>query len=136
MPQLKQRLSRASLIIAMLGILVACKNSERTWSAESKSPDGKIVATAETLAPAGWGTASPAETYVSLNWTSGSQEPTVVFSFNAGSQMKSNMNVGMHWVTLRHLELTYRGSPTIDFQAIQWQNVEISARSIAGNVIR
>jgi len=94
-----------------------------------KSPDGKLIATAETLEPGGWGTGAPPETYVDLNWTSGSQEPTVVFSFNDGPNDLGGMNVGMHWLTPRHLELTYKGNPTIDFQAVKWGEVEISARA-------
>ena len=42
-------------------------------AAEVKSPDGKIIVTAETIEPGGWGTGAPAETYVLINWTSGSQ---------------------------------------------------------------
>ena len=133
MPQLKQVPLPGTLLCLMLAILCGCKNSEKTWSAEIKSPDGKMVATAETLTPGGWGTGAPAETYVDLNWTSGSQEPTVVFSFNGGAQSKAGMNVGMRWITPRHLEVTYEGKPIIDFQAIKWQDVEISARATSAN---
>jgi len=115
-------------IIVGLCYLVGCKNSERTWTAEMKSPDGRFIATAETLEPGGWGNGAPPETYVDLNWASGSQKPTVVFSFNDGPNEPGGMNVGVRWLTPRHLELTYKGNPTIDFQAIKWGEVEISVR--------
>jgi hypothetical protein len=128
MPQLT-RYSLAWLFLALaLCFTIGCKNSERTWSAQAKSPDGKLIALAETLEPGGWGTGAPAETYVNLNWTSGSQKSTVVFSFNDGPNEPGGMNVGMHWLTPRHLELTYKGNPTIDFQAVKWAGVEVSAR--------
>ena len=121
----------AALLIISLCLLTGCKNSERTWSAEAKSPDGKIVATAETLEPGGWGTGAPAETYVSLNWTSGSQNSTQIFSFNDGPNEPGCMNIGMTWLTPRHLELTYKGHPSIDFEAVKWQEVVMSARNLS-----
>ena len=120
----------ASLLIIVLGFLTSCKNSERTWSAEAKSPDGKIIATAETLEPGGWGTGAPAETYVSINWTSGSQSSTEIFSFNSGPNEPRGMDIGLTWLTPKHLELTYKGHPSIDFAAIKWQEVVISARNL------
>jgi hypothetical protein len=128
MPPIRHRPFRTTLLIFTMSVLVGCKNSERTWSAEAKSPDGKLVVTAETLEPGGWGTSAPPETYVDLNWTSGSQRPTVVFSFNDGSNVPVALKVGLHWLTARHLELTYDSNATIDFQAIKWGEVEISAR--------
>lgn len=128
MPQLMRNAVAGFFLIFAFCFLGGCKNSERTWSAQVKSPDGKFIATGETLEPGGWGTGAPPETYVDLNWTSGSQKPTVVFSFNDGPNEPGGMNVGMHWLTPTHLELTYRGKPTIDFQAIKWGKVEISAR--------
>jgi hypothetical protein len=125
---LKRNAVAGVLLLVGLGSLVGCKNSERTRSAEMKSPDGKFIATAETLEPGGWGTGAPPETYVDLNWTSGSQKPIVVFSFNDGLNEPGGMNVGMHWLTPRHLELTYKGNPTITFQATKWGEVEVSAR--------
>jgi hypothetical protein len=133
MPQLRRNAIAGVLLIFVIGFLAGCKNSERAWSEQSKSPDGKLIATAETLEPGGWGTGAPPETYVNLNWTSGSQNPTVVFSFNDGPNEPGGMKVGMHWLTPRHLELTYKGNPTIDFQAIKWTEVEISARPESGS---
>ena len=119
--------------MALLAVpLTGCKNSERTWSDEAKSPDGKIVATAETLQPGGWGTGAPAETYVDLNWTSGSQKAMQVFAFNDGPDVPEGMNVGLKWVGPRQLELTYKGKPNIEFQAIRWQEVDIVAQSGSG----
>ena len=118
------------LFIALF-LLTNCKNSERTWAAEAKSPDGKIIVTAETLGPGGWGTGDPAETYVLINWTSGSQSSTKIFSFNDGPNEPGGMNVGMNWLTSKHLELTYKGHPSIDFEAIKWQDVVISARNLS-----
>lgn len=120
-------------LIISLCLLTSCKNSERTWFAESKSPDGKIIATAETLEPGGWGTGAPAQTDVSINWTSGSQNPTQIFSFNDGPDEPGGMKIGMNWLSAKHLELTYKGHPSIEFEAIKWQEVVISTRNISTN---
>jgi hypothetical protein len=120
--------SLIALFVVGLALSAGCNNSERTWSAEAKSPDGQFLATAETLEPGGWGTGAPPETHVALNWTSGSQRSRIVFSFVDGPNEPGGMNVGLHWLAPTHLELTYKGHPTIEFQAIKWAEVEISAR--------
>ena len=108
-----------------------CNNSERKWSAEAKSPDGKFIATARTLAPGGWGTGSPPETTVDLNWTTGSQGPQEILAFVPGSDEPEDMIVGMRWLTPSHLELTYKGHPTFDFQAVKCRGVDITARNLS-----
>lgn len=124
------RKSTSLLIIGICILLSGCKNSERTWSAEARSPDGKFVATARTLAPGGWGTGSPPETSVDLNWTKGSQPPMVVLVFSDGPDEPGGMNVGMNWLAPRQLELTYKGHPDFNFQAVKCYGVDITLRNL------
>ncbi len=124
------RKSTSLLIFGICILLSGCKNSEQTWSAEAKSPDGKFVATARTLAPGGWGTGSPPETSVDLNWTTGSQGSAEILAFIPESDEPDSMSVGMNWLTPMHLELTYKGHPTFDFQAVKCRGVDITVRNL------
>jgi hypothetical protein len=126
----------AVLLLLIFALLIgACNDSERTWKAETRSPYGPFVATAETLEPGGGGLASPAETHVFLNWTSGSQDPTMIFCFddgyNAAPLESGGMKVEMTWLSPTHLDVTYSGHRNITFQALQWQSIVISVRATA-----
>jgi len=104
-----------------------CKGgSETTWSAESRSPDGKMIATARTIVSSGFGTGSYSSS-VSLNWTTGSQRPVDILVFtDAPAEPENTSVVGIKWLTPKHLELTYMGNRTIGFQAAKCDGVDIS----------
>jgi hypothetical protein len=123
------RKSTSLLLFGICILISGCHNSERTWSAEAKSPDGKFIATARTIAPGGWGTGSAPETTVDLNWTTGSQGSAQILAFFDGPDEPGGMNVGMTWLTPSHLELTYKGHPTFDFQAVKCRGVDITLRN-------
>jgi len=106
----------------------SCKNTERTWSAQAKSPDGRYVVKAETLRPGGWGTGAPAQTTVDLNYTSGHQSSSEILTFVDGSEEPDGMNVAIRWLSPTQVELSYKGHPTIEFQAVKCRGVDISTR--------
>ncbi|MDQ2840656.1 MAG: hypothetical protein M3Y72_06380 [Acidobacteriota bacterium] len=116
--------------------MTSCKNTERTWSAQTKSPDGRYVVTAETLRPGGWGTGAPAQTTVDLNYTSGHQSSSEILTFVDGPDEPDGMNVGIKWLSPTQLELTYRGHPTIEFQAVKCYGVDISTREVDSRAAR
>jgi hypothetical protein len=101
------------------------------WSAQSRSPDGKMIATAHTIVTSGIGTGDPG-TRVYLNWTTGHQPPTIILAFADGPNEPGGMNVRMNWLTPNHLELTYRGRRNIDFEAVKCHGVDISVRDLSG----
>ena len=109
-------------------LMTSCKNTERTWSAQAKSPDGRYVVTAETLRPGGWGTGAPAQTTVDLNYTSGHQSSSEILTFVDGSDEPDGMNVAIKWLSPTQLELSYKGHPTIEFQAVKCRGIDISTR--------
>jgi len=106
-----------------------CKASP-TWSAEARSPDGKMIATAITFEQSGFGTGW-VHTTVYLNWTTGSQPKTLILAFSDGPGEPGGMNVGMKWLTPTHLELTYRGQRPLDFQAVKCDDADISVRDLS-----
>lgn len=115
-------------VLATLLLLTGCKAAP-TWSTESRSPDGRMVAKAEAFTNGGFAAPGPSSTFVYLNQTKGSQKPMLIFAFSEGSP--GSMQVKMNWLSPSHLEVMYEGQRTIDFQAIRCAGVDISVRSAA-----
>src|SRR5579864_7417122 len=107
-----------------------CK-SPPIWSAESRSPDGKMVATADAFANGGFVAPGPGATFVYLNWTTGSQPRRLILAFSGGQSELDGTQVAMNWLSPTHLELAYRGQRTIDFQAVNYAGVDISVRELS-----
>jgi hypothetical protein len=114
--------------------LSGCHGSEATWSAEARSPDGKMIATAHTIENSGFGTGG-IWTAAYLNWTTGSQPPTEILELADGPTKPGDTVVGMKWLTPTHLEITYKANRNLSFQAVKWGDVEISVRQLQGEVI-
>jgi hypothetical protein len=114
------------LALGLCIFLSGCK-APPVSSAESKSPDGKLVATAHTFANSGFG-GGPPTTFVYLIWATGSQSPTLILSLTGGSDVAVDTNVEMKWLNSTHLELKYKEDQSVDFQAIKWGDVDISLR--------
>ena len=113
-------------------LMSGCKASP-TWSAEARSPDGKMVATAETFANGGFVAPGPPATLVYLNWTAGSQPKTLILALSGGAEA-DDMKVGMNWLAPARLELTYKGTHrSVDFQAVKFAGVDITLRDFSGN---
>jgi hypothetical protein len=114
------------LIAAASGCMTGCK-APPTWSAEARSPDGKMIATANRFEQSGFGTGW-VQTTVYLNWTKGKQPKMLILAFSDGPSVPSGMDVGMDWLSPTHLELTYKGERPLDFQAVKAGGVDISVR--------
>ena len=125
-------LKATSLItIAACVLLSGCKGGDTIWSAEARSPDGNRIASGRTIANSGFGTGY-IWTAVYLNWTKGSQRPTAILQLSDTFEMPSDeINVEMKWLTPTHLELTYKGHRTLDFQAVKCFGVDISVRDLS-----
>jgi hypothetical protein len=125
--------TRKCILLLTFGVCISlssCDGPKVNWSAESRSPDGKMIATARTIQTSGIGTGNPG-TFVYLNWTKGSQSPTIILAFHDGPDEPGGMNVGMNWLTPTHLELTYKGRRNFDFQAVRCDGVDISVRDLS-----
>ena len=119
------------MVIGVCVLVSSCDGPKTIWSAESRSPDGKMIATARTTQTSGIGTGDP-DTSVYLNWTTGSQAPTIILALMPdGPDEPGNMNVAMNWLTPRHLELTYKGPRTLDFEAVKCHGVDISVKDLS-----
>jgi hypothetical protein len=120
------------VIPTALLLFCGCKAAP-TWSTESRSPDGRMVAKAEAFTNGGFAAPGPSTTLVYLKQTTGSQKAVLIFAFSEGPP--EGMRVKMDWLSPGHLELTYEGQHTIDFQAVRYAGVDISVRNaVLGNV--
>src|ERR1035437_5771483 len=76
--------------------LIGCKESP-TWSTESRSQDGKMVASARSYEGGGFGASGPSVTLVYLNSTTGSQKPIQILGLHDESDKPEETRIGMQW---------------------------------------
>ena len=119
-----------SLIIVGACVFVSGCKSPPIWSAESRSPDGKMVATAEVFANGGFVAPGPDATFVYLNWNAGSQPRMLILAFSGGQSEPDGIRLAMNWLTPTNLDLAYKGQRNIDFQAVKCAGVDISVREL------
>ena len=129
--------TRRTALLLIFGICVfilSCNGSQITWSAEARSPDGKMIATARTIENSGFGTGA-IWTGVYLNWSTGSGAPTEILELAEGPKGPADAVVEMKWLSPTHLELILKGTrKSIGFQAIKWVDVDISVRDVSDPV--
>ena len=111
----------------LVAFTVGCRDAETIWSTESRSPDGRWIATAHTDEYGGPGTAGILST-VSLRQVKGRQEKIEILQL---SQDATSVDLKLNWLTPSHLEITYKQPASIDFQAIKCGGIEISVRDIS-----
>lgn len=125
------RKATVCLIFLTFALIIGCKSgSETLWSAESKSPDGQRLASARTIAQSGFGTGYIG-TAVYLNWTAGSQPPVQILNLSYEHEVPQGItDVEMKWLSPTRLEVTYKGNPSVVFQAVKCGGVDILLRGM------
>jgi hypothetical protein len=119
------------LTLAICVLMSGCGGSA-IWSAESRSPDGKVLAKARTAATSGGlSILSSTDTKVYLKWATGSRTDTSVLELADASDAPVDTQVEMNWLTPTHLELTIKGNQTVVFQAIKWFGIDISVHDLS-----
>src|SRR5438552_10286058 len=117
-------------VIAFLFIpVIGCRNPV-TWSAESASPDGMWMATAQTVERGGFGTAA-VETTVTPKRSRGSGSAQRVLAFAEGGR---EIRLRMRWEGPSHLLVTYHGSPELlYFQVVKTSGADISVQNVSAS---
>jgi hypothetical protein len=132
---------RVISLMIVVGICVlgsACDESETTWSAEARSPDGRWLATATSRSEGGGPTAYD-YTIVELKPLTGSQPATRVLGF---SHQYPTMTLKMEWLSPKHLNVTYGTNPkpgdrvSLDSQVATFSGIEISARDLSTEPVK
>jgi len=112
--------------------VAGCGGSQIVWSAESRSPDGKVIANASTaVSGRGLSIVSNTITNVHLKWARGSRGQTSVLELADATDDPADTRVEMNWLTPTHLELTFKGNQSVTFQAVKWDGIEISVRDLS-----
>jgi hypothetical protein len=128
-----------SLIIVGVCVLVSgCQRvGVRTiWTAEARSPDGLWLASARTDQHGGFAS-SGVETIVYLKRTNDSRPPVQVLGFIHDPNFKAGtINLTMKWATPSHLDVTYNGPASLDFQVVKCAGIDISVRELSGGMIK
>jgi hypothetical protein len=120
------------LLLTLAVLMSSCGSSQATWSAESRSPDGKVIAKARTVVRnQGLSIISGTETNVYLKWATGSRGDTSILELADASDDPVDTQVEMNWLTPTHLELTVKGNQSIVFQAVKWVGIDISVRDLS-----
>ena len=125
-------LAIALIAVVVCLLMLGCRGSQTVWSAEVRSPDGKMIATARAFANSGFGISGAPATFVYLNWAAGSQSPTEILILDDESDTPDGTKVDMKWLTPTRLELAYRSTVQhVGFQAVKFAGVDISVRDIS-----
>ena len=120
------------LLMLAMCFHVGCWGPRTIWFAESRSPDGKVLAKARAVATnGGLSIQSITDTKVYLKWATGSSMDTLVLELADASDAPVDTQLEMRWLTPNHLELTFKGNQTIVFQAIRWFGIDISLRDLS-----
>jgi hypothetical protein len=95
------------LTLAICIFMSGCWGSRAIWFAESRSPDGKVLANARVIATnGGLSIQSITDTKVSLKWATGSSMDALVLELADASDNPVDTQVEMKWLTPTHMELT------------------------------
>jgi hypothetical protein len=122
-----------SLITIGVCVFVTGCKPKAIWSAESRSGDGTIVASAHAIGANGFGNGGGLHTLVYVKWVADSQPPTLILDLVDATDSPADTHVEMKWLSPTHLELTWAGNQTIGFQAVKWAGVDISVRALTSN---
>jgi len=120
-------------------VLAACKptlDDLTVWKTQLTSPDGQWIASARTIQNGGFGSGD-ISTVVYLNRKDDANSPQEIVDFDGGSVAHTyvldnvanrggGIDLVMRWAAPTHLMVTYRSSPTIYFQVVKFQNIEIT----------
>lgn len=120
------------VVAAIVGcvLLQGCHDQATIWSTTAVSPNGQIIASAETTQWGGLGTAYVA-TGVYLKQPKSSQPPLLILGFTNESAYPAGVTaVNLRWLSDSQLDVTYKPGATIDFQAIKALGVDISVHKI------
>jgi hypothetical protein len=127
-----QRTTKLALLAGVV-LLAGCgqHSDPPIWSAQAASPDGKLIALAQTMQTGGFGTAD-AWTTVTLRqpWE---KHSIVILSFDDNSIPSlpvGDTAVGLHWLSNSHLCVTYGKNVGVLFQAIKALGISISVEQL------
>lgn len=138
--------SLRAILIVLVGVCilaVGCQDVATVWEAEVRSPDGRWIASASTQQHGGPGTAGIVTSVYLKQANKGNSAVEVLAFFCDGPiprpfRLDNIANAGgaidlkMKWADSSHLDVTYNGRATLDFQVARVDGIEISVQNLAG----
>jgi hypothetical protein len=123
-------------IFLCIGVGFGCrKGVETIWTAEVKSPDGQWLAKAQTDQRSGFGTDGTV-TAVYLQPSNGARSPVLILAFSQNQNAQTSLiDLKMKWVDGKHLEVSYKEHPDLDFQAVKYAGINISVRDLSDGIM-
>jgi hypothetical protein len=111
-------------------LLQGCRDQATIWSTTAVSPNGQIIASANTEQYGGLGTAY-VSTGVYLKQSKSSKPPLLILGFTNESAYPAGVTeVNLRWLSDSQLDVTYKPGAIIDFQAIKAIGVDITVHKI------
>ena len=129
----RRSLAKAAIWLLVVGACMVGSGCgpEVIWSAESRSPDGKWLASGRTLSQRGPGN-NDLSTIVYLKAADGSESTEEILTLVDGPIVPPSVTgVRMEWLTPTHLELTYLGGRPVAYQAVECFGVQITTREFS-----
>jgi hypothetical protein len=118
------------LIFVVSSLASGCHSHETPWSAQSISPDRKLVAAARTENnDGGFGTGAQWTT-VEIKQNLNSAKPIEVLGIDEGPD--SVRNLTMTWRSPSHLHIAYKGGEEVLFQAVKALGADITVEHLPG----
>ena len=120
------------MLVVLVGVCVlsgGCAGYRTLWSSESRSPDGKLVASAESIIMnERLSIVTSIQTNVFLSLEGRSSDRMLILQLADSTDAPEDTHVQMSWETPTHLILSYAGNQAITFEAVKWGGVAISTR--------
>lgn len=130
---MEKTLAPHHVLFALCMMLTGCGSDQATiWSAKASSPNGQLVASAQTTQISGPGTAYVG-TVVHLAQARARNRLLILSFTNASAYPSGTTAVDLHWLSNSQLDVTYKSGATINFQAIKALGVSITAHQQAQN---
>lgn len=130
------------VLIAAVGLLSGCVKKEQLmiWKTAVVSPDGRWVASANTVQNGGFGSAD-VETTVYLNTRGGREKPYPVVGFNYTGTVphpyaldnvnnSGTLRLKLLWDGPSTLVVTYSGTASIDLETVKFATIVIAVRHL------
>lgn len=112
--------------ISLCVLSTSCSDDATIWSATVNSPNGQLIATAQTIQTSGPGNNSVG-TAVYLKQPRSAYPPVTVLGFSNESAYPTGVTaVELHWQSNSKLDVTYKAGATIEFQAVRALGADIS----------
>jgi len=117
--------------ISLCVLSSSCSDDATIWSAKVDSPNGQLIATAQTVQTSGPGNNSVG-TAVYLKQPLSSYPPVMVLGLSDESAYPVGVTaVELHWQSNSKLDVTYKAGATIEFQAVKALGADISVHQVS-----